>query len=325
MKRFFVLLVCLLTMVHGISIAQNPGKLMNKYKGADKAEYVHINGMMLWGMKLFTKHLYEYPQKDENELREKMLAKNLPNDSIELAINYIKDSLQTKLEPLFIFNKYDISSMELLSLDSCNQEIKKQFKKDFQNFHPKGFTVIGKYSDEMVIHAKEKKGNYRELLITDSDEDDIIHYFFKGTFPQKQISNETIGEIYEEYKKKPEAYYLHIPEFFIEMGQLAEVEDSVQFQKGLNQVVMLNLKKCDEMTKSQFGSKIKQILVNDFVLLSDEEYNKNKFEVYIKAANSNIREVLLVDLTESCEFLFLSGNIIKENVGKLLEEFYIPF
>ena len=324
MKRFFILLVCSLIMVHSISVAQNPSKLMNKYKEADRAEYGQINGIKLWGMKMLMKRMYELPQKKEDELRKEMLAKKLPNDSIELAISYIKDSLQTNIEPFLIFNKYDISSIEILSLDSCNQEVKKQFKKDFQSFHPKEYVTIGKYSNEVIIYAKEKKGNYRELLITGMDEDDVNQCLFKGTFPKKQISNETVGWIYEEYKEKPEAYYLHIPEVFIEMNQLAEMEDSIQFQKGLNQVVMLNLRNCDEMTKLQFGSKMKQLLLNDFVQLSEEEYDEAKYKVYIRTSDGNIREVLLVDLTESFEFLFLSGYIMKENIGKLLEEFYTP-
>lgn len=311
-------------MVHSISVAQNPSKLMNKYKEADRAEYGQINGIKLWGMKMLMKRMYELPQKKEDELRKEMLAKKLPNDSIELAISYIKDSLQTNIEPFLIFNKYDISSIEILSLDSCNQEVKKQFKKDFQSFHPKEYVTIGKYSNEVIIYAKEKKGNYRELLITRMDEDDVNQCLFKGTFPKKQISNETVGWIYEEYKEKPEAYYLHIPEVFIEMNQLAEMEDSIQFQKGLNQVVMLNLRNCDEMTKLQFGSKMKQLLLNDFVQLSEEEYDEAKYKVYIRTSDGNIREVLLVDLTESFEFLFLSGYIMKENIGKLLEEFYTP-
>ena len=78
------------------------------------------------------------------------------------------------------------------------------------------------------------------------------------------------------------------------------------------------------MTKLQFGSKMKQLLLNDFVQLSEEEYDEAKYKVYIRTSDGNIREVLLVDLTESFEFLFLSGYIMKENIGKLLEEFYTP-
>ena len=64
--------------------------------------------------------------------------------------------------------------------------------------------------------------------------------------------------------------------------------------------------------------------MNDFVQLSEEEYDEAKYKVYIRTSDGNIREVLLVDLTESFEFLFLSGYIMKENIGKLLEEFYTP-
>ena len=132
------------------------------------------------------------------------------------------------------------------------------------------------------------------------------------------IVAQTVNDIFNEFKEKPQVQYINIPKSMMGMavGSMNDNEEK-DILKKLDSISILTIENNTEM-QQKFEKKVQTLSKKGYEQMVNSNEDGEKAQILVKTKGDNISEMLIISIeSDECALVQICGDISPEDVKKL--------
>lgn len=132
-------------------------------------------------------------------------------------------------------------------------------------------------------------------------------------------------DIFELFKDKPKAEYVHIPKIMLNMAykfmRHGEDKDAIKIIKNIDSIRILDLEDCSAAVKTDFYNETKNFSNKGYEELISTVEDGDKTLIFTKGKDNTITELLILETgKEDCELVQIKGKITQAEIDQIVKE-----